>query len=679
MSVLEVSDLKITYETPERKIHAVNGVSFSVDTQANYGLVGESGCGKSTIAASILGLLDDNATVERGEIIFKGKNLLELPPEEFRRVLWSEMAIIPQSAMDALDPVMTTGAQIRQAIHKHRDVSGKEADERVQEVFDIVGLDPEMRTQYPHEFSGGMRQRVTIAMALVLDPDLIIADEPTTGLDVIVQDKIINKILEIQQETESSLLLITHDMGVIAETTEELSVLYGGKTMEQGPTDEVLRDPANPYTMGLKNAFPDIENVGELAVSIPGSMPMLDSEPAGCVFRDRCPFARDQCEEGHPEMFNVNGQHSACYFTDETSEMRAEATEPSTWGMIGDATDERPEPGEQILETVDVAKWYTKSQSLKEQLFGRSPDQIKAVDGVSIDIHESEVLGIAGESGCGKSTLAEVISLLSDRTGGEILYKGSPIGEYLSEYGMKQFRSEVQIIFQDPFDSLNPRQTVRSIVSEPLKIQGEDREVIQSKIRESLGNVDLTPPEQYLDKTPSQLSGGERQRVSIARSLVLEPSLLICDEPASMLDVSLKANILTILRNLANEKNIGVLYISHDLTSIAQVTDRLGIMYLGRVVELGDTKDIIENPAHPYTSALLSAAPRTDPDAARERVLLRGEPQTPVDLPAGCNFAPRCPNAQEECREVDPALKSRDGSERELACIFPVNDNINPT
>jgi peptide/nickel transport system ATP-binding protein len=674
MTLLDVNDLKVTYSTADRTIHAVNDVSFSVGERANYGLVGESGCGKSTIASAILDLLDSNATIEAGEIVFKGRDLLEVPPAELREILWEDIAYIPQSAMDALDPVMKTGAQIEQAITKHRDVTDAAARERVHEVFDMVGLDTDMADQYPNEFSGGMRQRVTIAMALALDPDLIIADEPTTGLDVIVQDKIIEKILEIQAETDSSLLLITHDIGVIAETTDELSVLYGGKVMEQGGTDEILRSPANPYTMGLRNAFPDIESIGEFAVSIPGTSSDLSAEPEECVFRSRCPFATERCERGHPELTEVDGRLSACHHADEAGEMRSAARDPETWGLAVEATGERAETDDVTLRTEGLAKWYTKTQGLMEQVKGKPPDRIRAVDGVSIDVHESEILGIAGESGCGKSTLGETIALLEDRTDGDILFKGEPIDEYLSEYGTKEFRSQVQIIFQDPFDSLNPRQTVRSCVSEPARIHGHDRETTRERVADALADVGLTPQDQYLDKYPHQLSGGERQRVAIARTLVLDPELLICDEPASMLDVSLKANILNILRTLADEKDIAIIYISHDLASLTQVADRLAIMYLGRVVEVGDTPDVIAGPKHPYSAALLSAAPKADPEIDRQRVLLAGEPESPVDLPSGCNFASRCPKARAECRESDPDLREMNDGGQRAACFFPVED-----
>jgi peptide/nickel transport system ATP-binding protein len=674
MSLLEVDDVKITYRTPEHDVHAVNEVSFSIEEGDNYGLVGESGCGKSTIAKTVLGLLDDNGEVRSGSIRFDGRELLDLSEREWQSVRWEEIAYIPQSAMDSLDPVMTVGAQIRQAIHKHRDVSTADADDRVAEVFDIVGLDPERREEYPHEFSGGMRQRVTIAMALALDPDLIIADEPTTGLDVIVQDKIVHKLMEIQEEIDSSLLLITHDVGVVAETCDEVSVLYGGTVMEQGETFDVFDEPHNPYTMGLKNAFPEVDEFDQQAISIPGSLPDLIEEPDGCVFRNRCPFATEECERDHPPLVEAGEQRSACHYADEAADLRTRAADPETWGIdVPDAEDDGRDRGDVIVETDGLEKWFEQSQPIVADLLGEDPDYVKAVNGVDLDVHENEIVGVAGESGCGKSTLGEVVSALQSQTGGEILFDGRPAAELLAE-STTEFRSHVQFIFQDPFDSLNPRQRVRAAVAEPLKIQGIAPEEIDRRVRETVSDVGLNPPEKYLDQHPEQLSGGERQRVAIAQALVLEPELLICDEPASMLDVSLKANILNILREMADERDIGIIYISHDLASLSQITDRLAVMYLGRIVELGATDEVIENPRHPYAASLLAASPKADPRIDRQRVLLPGEPPNPVDLPGGCNFAPRCPKASEECRSSAPERSAFEDGDHEAACYFPVED-----
>ncbi|MBB6644847.1 dipeptide ABC transporter ATP-binding protein [Halobellus ruber] len=674
MSLLEVDDVKITYRMPGDDVHAVNNVSFSIDEGDNYGLVGESGCGKSTLAKSILGLLDDNGEVRSGSIRFDGDELLELSERDWQSVRWEDIAYIPQSAMDSLDPVMSVGAQIRQAIRKHRDVSKAEADDRVAEVFEMVGLDPGRTGDYPHQFSGGMRQRVTIAMALALDPDLIIADEPTTGLDVIVQDKILNKLLELQAELGSSLLLITHDVGVVAETCDEVSVLYGGKVMEQGDTDRVFRNPTNPYTMGLKNAFPEVDEFDEQAISIPGSLPDLTEEPTSCVFSNRCPFATDECEASHPDLVTANEQLSACHHVDDADGMRERAADPETWGIdVRDETERTGEVGDVILETDRLEKWFEQPQGILDDFRGKDPDYVKAVNEVDLTVHEGEIVGVAGESGCGKSTLAEVIAALQDRTGGEIHIDGTPIDDLLDR-STKQFRSQVQFIFQDPFDSLNPRQRVRAAVSEPLKIQGHDPETIDRRVRRTIEDVGLEPAEKYLDQLPAQLSGGERQRVAIAQALVLDPKLLICDEPASMLDVSLKANILNILREKADERDIGIVYISHDLASLTQIADRLAVMYLGRIAEIGATEDVVRTPKHPYTASLLSASPRTDPDADRKRVLLPGEPPDPVDLPDGCNFAPRCPKADETCRGEEPARSAFADGDHEAACHYPVED-----
>jgi len=677
MSLLEIDDLTITYDTGDSSIHAVNGVSFDVKAGENYGLVGESGSGKSTAALAVLGLLDDNGQVESGEIRFKGEDLLTMPESRRREIRWEEIAYIPQSAMDALDPVMTVGKQVDQAIRKHRDVSKAEARERTREVFEIVGLDPDRADDHPHQFSGGMRQRVSIAMALALEPDLIIADEPTTGLDVIVQDKIMDKIVEIQERTDSSLMFITHDIGVIAEASDRISVLYGGKVMEQGHTDRVLAEPTNPYTMGLKNSFPDIDKLGELAVSIPGSLPELDAAPNSCVFSNRCPFATPECEESHPPMTETGmgddaQQRSACYRTDNVDRLRSEATDPGTWGI--DIRDrDTSEPGETVLQTRSLSKWYQQPQGLLDGIRGKEPDYVKAVQDVDLEIRESEILGVAGESGCGKSTLGETVAMLGEPTDGDIEFRGTSVDEY-HKGDMKEFRSKVQIIFQDPFDSLNPRQTVRACVGEPLSIRNRSQAEIDEKIHETLSEVGLNPPEKFLDKYPHQLSGGERQRVAIARSLVLEPELLICDEPASMLDVSLKASLLNVLRRLADERDLGVLYISHDLASLTQIADRLAIMYLGEVVENGPTADVIDAPKHPYAASLLSASPKPDPRANRERVLLPGEPPDPIDLPDGCNFAPRCPRAQDDCHKSDPTLAAASDGDHGGACFYPVDD-----
>ena len=704
MTLLRVEDLRVRYDTDEGALHSVNGVSFSIDDGVNYALSGESASGKSTTAKAILGLLPDHATIESGEIEFGGRDLRSLTPTERQDLLWEEVAFIPQTAIDALDPVMTVGAQIRQAIQTHREVSERNARRRAHELFETVGLDTDRLGDYPHQFSGGMRQRVVIAMALALDPKLIIADEPTTGLDVVVQDKIIDNILQIQEETDSSLLLITHDLSVIAETCDEMSVLYGGTVLEQGRVDHLLRNPTNPYTMGLKNAFPAVDADGEGLVSVPGTPPNLESEPTGCVFEPRCPFSTEECATAVPELEPVpyRTQRVACHETERAARMRQEADTASTWG--GAAEGSRSAADGALLEVDGLQKYYERSESLLGRLpiggvsptvtgftnslrrwyeqrgeivgevFDNGRSEVRAVDGVSMSVGRGEILGVVGESGCGKSTLGQTLALLEEPTDGGFRFDGRS-HEYYRDGNLQSFRQKLQIVFQNPYESLNPRFTVRQLVKEPLTIHGYRLDDPETAVRETLERVGMAPAERHLDKYPNELSGGQRQRVAIARAVVVDPDFLICDEPASMLDVSLQAEVLNLLRTLANTEGIGVLYISHDLASLTQIADRLSIMYLGRFVETGPTDRVVTDPKHPYTEALLAAVPETDPRGSRDRVALEGKPSDPENLPDGCRFAPRCPKATDECRESEPGLDAWRRGDHATACLHPATDS----
>ena len=700
MTLLRVEDLSVRYDTDDGALHSVTDVSFAIDDGVNYALSGESASGKSTTAKAILGLLPDHGVVESGEIEFAGRDLRSLTPSERQDLLWEEVAFIPQTAIDALDPVMTVGAQIRQAIQTHREVSERNARRRARELFETVGLDADRVGDYPHQFSGGMRQRVVIAMALALEPKLIIADEPTTGLDVIIQDKIIDNILQIQEETDSSLLLITHDLSVIAETCDEMSVLYGGQILEQGRVEDLLLNPTNPYTMGLKNAFPALDGEGADLVSVPGTPPDLESEPSGCVFEPRCPFATEECATETPDLESLpyRNQRVACHESERAARMRSEAATAETWGGAAEGT--RTETDEVLLEvdglrrhyersnslwdrvpldgisptvtglTDGLSRWYGKRGDIVREMFDDDGSAVRAVDGVSFSVRRGEILGVVGESGCGKSTLGQTLALLKDPTGGEFRFDGKS-HEHYRDGNLQAFRQRLQIVFQNPYESLNPRLTVDQLVGEPLTIHDYRLDERDTAVRETLEQVGLAPAEQYLDKYPNELSGGQRQRVAIARALVIDPAFLICDEPASMLDVSLQAEVLNLLRGLANTEGIGVLYISHDLASLTQIADRLAIMYLGRFVERGPTRRIVTAPKHPYTEALLAAVPETDPRGSRERVALDGRPADPEALPEGCRFAPRCPKAADECRATEPELDTWTDGAHGAACFRP--------
>ncbi len=705
MTLLDVDDLVVRYDTQEGLLHSVNGVSFSIDDGVNYALSGESASGKSTTAKAILGLLPDHAEVVSGEIEFEGRDLRSLTPSERQDLLWEEIAYIPQTAIDALDPVMTVGAQIRQAIQTHRERSERNARRRARELFEMVGLDPERVDDYPHRFSGGMRQRVVIAMALALEPKLIIADEPTTGLDVIVQDQIIDNILQIQEETDSSLLLITHDMSVIAETCDEMSVMYSGKVMEQGRVENLLLNPTNPYTMGLKNAFAALDTDGDDLVSVPGKPPSLDAEPTGCVFEPRCPFASEECAITEPELRSLpyRNQRVACHNANRAALMRRDAEDASTWGGSTDGS--RSSDGEVLLEVENLCKWYERSESLLGRLpiGGVSPtvtgfsnslrrwyeqrgeivnevlnddgSRVRAVDGVSLSVARGEILGVVGESGCGKTTLGQTLALLEDPTDGGFRFDGRS-HEYYQAGNLQSFRQRLQIIFQNPYDSLNPRMTVEQLVKEPLTIHGYRLDERDEAVRETLEQVGMAPAERYLEKHPNELSGGQRQRVAIARALVIDPDFLICDEPASMLDISLQAEVLNLLRTLANTQGIGVLYISHDLASLTQIADRLSIMYLGRFVEEGRTERVVNSPKHPYTEALLAAVPETDPRGSRDRVVLDGKSAGPKGNRPGCRFAPSCPRVTDACREEEPERDAWTGTDHSAACFRPLENPV---
>ncbi|MFC6954783.1 ABC transporter ATP-binding protein [Halorubellus litoreus] len=703
MTLLDVDDLTVRYDTEDGPLHSVNGVSFTIDDGVNYALSGESASGKSTIAKAILGLLPEHAVVESGDIAFEGRDIRAMTPGERQDLRWEEIAFIPQTAIDALDPTLTVGGQIRQAVQTHRTVSEESARRRARELFETVGLNPERTEDYPHQFSDGMRQRVVIAMALALDPKLIIADEPTTGLDVVVQDEIIDNILKIQEETDSSLLLITHDLSVIAETCEEMSVLYGGTVMEQGRIQNLLLNPSNPYTMGLRNAYPSLGGDSEGAlVSVPGEPPSLESKPTGCVFESRCPFATDACSESVPDLDELpyRNHRVACHHVEQSKRMRSEAADPATWGGVASGT---PTPdGEVLLEVEGLRKWYERDDSLLERLpldgltpsvtgltgnirdwydrrgevlrgmFGNEESHVRAVDDVSLRVSRGEILGVVGESGCGKSTLAETLALLEEPSVERFEFDGRS-HEYYREH-LQEFRRKLQIIFQNPYESLNPRQTVDQLVGEPLSIHDYRLDERETVVAETLEKVGLAPAERYLDMYPNELSGGERQRVAIAQALVLDPELLICDEPASMLDVSLQAEVLNLLRGLVNTEDIGVLYISHELASLSQIADRMAIMYLGTFVERGRTDRIVSDPQHPYTEALLGAVPETDPSGDRERISLDGKPALPSRATAGCRFAPRCPKAADDCWGEPPELTEWTGESHVAACFHPSRD-----
>ncbi len=672
MSLLEVEDLRVQYRTSRGPVQAVRGISFTLDAGENLGLVGESGCGKTTILKTILRLLPPNGKIVGGSVRLNGKDILKMRARELASVRWRDIAMIPQSAMNALNPVYRVADQIVEAIRTHEKVTRTDALRRVRDLFELVGLDPDRARDYPHQFSGGMLQRAAIAMALALRPKILLADEPTTALDVVMQDSILHRLEVLQGETGVALILSTHDMAVITETCGTLGVVYAGVIVEFGRTREVLRNPSHPYTLGLKQAFPSVKGGDRTLIAIAGYPPDLVSPPSGCSFEARCPFAKQECADPPPWVEIHPGGGSLCHRTGDLESIRRLAARYQTWE--GDSAEDVTRPEERsksevapLVRVEGLRKGFPLRGSFFASIFGKGNGKtLMAVDGVDFELAPGEVLGIAGESGCGKSTLAQTLVGLYLPTEGQILLDGQNVTRWASE-DRRALSRMTQLVFQNPYESLNPRQTVAQAVVEGLKNleQGNREENLQRAV-EALERVRLSPPSLFLGHYPHQLSGGQRQRVAIARSLVMKPRLLVADEPVSMLDVSIRAGILNLLRELTRDLNMASIIVSHDISLIRYTCDRTAIMYLGRFVEVGQTTAVIDEPLHPYTRLLLSAVPDADPDRTRPRVNIGGEVPSLVDLPRGCRFRSRCPDALPICAEVDPPVVRVDG--RLVAC-----------
>ena len=648
--LLDIRNLKTHYGSKDRPVKAVDGISFTLERGASLGLVGKSGCGKTTAAKSINRILSGSGRVVGGEMLFKGRDLVTLSEDEMNAVRWKEISLITQSAMNALDPVYTAGDQIIEAIQTHESVGRREAADRAGELFSLVGLEKKRLWDYPHQLSGGMKQRVVIAMALALNPDLVIADEPTTALDVVVQDGIMKQLEHLQEKLEMALILVTHDISVVAETCPALAVMYAGRIMEYGATSDVLSESFHPYTMGLQNAFPTLTGAAGDLISIPGFLPDLRNPPKGCRFSPRCPFADETCVNVPPSAREVlPGHRVECHYPEKAGEFRALAKKPETWRQSREQHGAYVQSGEILLETKDLKKSYPIKRSFADTIARRPAKTVKALDGVAFSLGKGEILGLAGESGSGKTTLGELLSALQTPTSGSVLFENRDIAA-LSRSELRAFRRNMQVVFQDPYETLNPRFTVMNALMEPLKNLGvgtyEERLEL---VNAALSKVELNPPENYLLRFPHELSGGQRQRVAIARGIILEPRFLVADEPVSMLDVSIRAGILNLFLRFRREMDMSIIYVSHDLATIRYICDRTAILYLGRIAELGPTEEVISRPLHPYTEMLISAVPHSEAGEKRPRVDARGEIPDPIDLPNGCRFHPRCPRAIDSC------------------------------
>ncbi|RHB55797.1 ABC transporter ATP-binding protein [Olsenella sp. AM39-30AC] len=624
--VMSVRNLRVSFNTEAGVVHAVRDVNFDLWGGRTLGIVGESGSGKSVTALSLIGLLDDNAHVS-GSVKLNGEELIGKSDEEMSKIRGARISMIFQDPLSALTPMFSIGDQLAEALLIHNpDMPKDEVRKRCIELLTLVGItDPENRLDaYPHEFSGGMRQRVVIAIAN--NPDIIIADEPTTALDVTIQAQILDILKVAQKETGAAVVLITHDLGVVAGTADDVMVMYAGRAVERASIDTLFERPSQPYTMGLLGAVPKPHMAAEhRLVPIKGNPPSLAAIPAGCPFSPRCPMATDECRVTEPDLLPIEageGHLVSCHHMDQIRDKHLTyadvypALEPLLPKWADVPRDQRPV----VLEVKDLVKTFPIQG---KGLIRRNKGTMTAVDHASFTIHEGETLALVGESGSGKSTtLMQIMDLVVPEEG-TITVLGKKTSELKSARDRRELRRNLQIIFQDPMSSLDPRMPIYDVLAEPLEAQGWDKAKINKRIGELMYLVGINPD--YVDRFPSQFSGGQRQRIAIARALATSPKLLLLDEPIASLDVSIQAGIINLLEDLQVQLKISYLFVAHDLAVIRHISDTVAVMHLGKIVEYGDTEEVFTNPQDPYTKALLSAIPIPDPkvERTRERLVYR--------------------------------------------------------
>ena len=646
--LLSVEGLQVEFATSRGVVRAVDGVSWSVRAGETLALVGESGCGKSVSALAIMRLLAKPAgRIAGGRILFEGEDLLALSEEEMRARRGRDIAMIFQEPMTSLNPVLTIGMQLAEPLKIHLGMTDEQARARSIELLGLVGIaDAERRlNQHPHHFSGGMRQRVMIAIGLACNPRLIIADEPTTALDVTIQAQILELMKDLSRRLGITLVLITHNLGVVARYADRVAVMYAGRLVEEGPAARVFGAPRHPYTVGLLRSVPRLDRPrGGMLETIEGLPPNLANPPTGCRFAPRCRWRQDACTADPVLRQVAPDQSSACHFAEA---MPPEAQPAEEFVRV------RREETAPLLEV----KGLTKHFPVRLRGFFGGTATVRAVQDVSFTIGRGETLGLVGESGCGKTTIGRVVLQLEQATSGAIRFEGEDLTT-ASRSRMNELRKRIQVIFQDPYSSLNPRMTVGATIAEPLrKRRGFGAEDARGVVATLLDQVGLLPD--FADRYPHQLSGGQRQRVGIARALAMEPDFIVCDEPVSALDVSIQGQIVNLLAELQARLGIAYLFIAHDLAVVRHLSHRIVVMYLGRVMETADRDALYADPLHPYTKALLDAAPVPDPVVERMRAprALRGELPSPLRPPSGCVFHTRCPMAGPECRETVPELR----------------------
>lgn len=663
--VLYVDNLSVEYTVSGKRVYALSNVTFGVKENESIGIVGESGCGKSTLALAISHILPQNSVVTSGKVVYKGQTIVDAErggayslrynakerkiEEELKVVRWKGISIVFQGALDSLNPLFTVGQQISDIFIFKEKNTKEQASEKALELLNAVGLDKWVLEAFPHQLSGGMKQRVIIAMAIALRPSLVIADEPTTSLDVITQFRIIEELKKLKENYRLSIISISHDVSMVSHLSDKLMVMYAGRVIEKIPGNN-FDASQHPYTYMLIESIPKIADDVSEVLPIKGAPPILTKRIHGCPFYDRCDFHADACLEDEViELKPISGEHEvACTLLP----LRAGKPEKAklTGSVFASVSSFKGTP---IVETKAITKIFQKKTGMRE-VGKKKAEYLTAVDKVNLVVNEGESVALVGETGSGKTTLSRLLGLLETPSEGILEIAGKEI-DFKNKKQIAELRKTIQTIFQDPFQSINPRFSVRNVLLEPLvvnKLTGKNSDT-EEKLKQAMKEAELTPIEDYIDKYPHQLSGGQRQRVSIARSLVLNPKILVADEPISMLDVSLRAGVLNLLKNLRKDYGVTLFYITHDIASAKYISDKIYVLYKGQMVESGTTDEIIKYGAHPYTIALVISSMGIEgkiSDTLGEKIFEQTED---VDLPK-CKFAPRCPFAQQVCFDEEP-------------------------
>ncbi len=671
---LEVRDLTVTYDTEKGPLHTVRDVSLKIAPGEIYGLVGESGSGKTTLARAVVCYLPSNGHVTRGAVMLDDVNLLNLSKDRVRRIWGARITMVHQDPNSAVNPSIPVGEQIAEVARVHLGLPKAQAKAKAIEMLAKVRMpDPEaVARRYAHQLSGGMLQRVLIATALITNPRLLIMDEPTTALDVTTEAVILDLVRDLLKEYETAVLYITHNLGVVARLCHRVGVMYAGELMEEGSLRQVFKHVSHPYTLGLLGCVPriDVDKHDIVLNTIPGFIPRPDNLPPGCIFAPRCLMPDDDCAESRPALIPADGDIDHLTACRHWRELQAAPARFTAEQKKRDYTTRVPGPV--VLEVRNLKKYFKVSRLGLGSLFQRRRPRVRAVDDMSVRVRGSFTMGIVGESGCGKTTFARCIAGLEEANAGEIDLEGARL-PYAVSKRPRTLLKKIQMVFQNPDASLNPQHTVGESVARPLRLLGNvPKDQIENRVRELFQAANL--PADYIDRLPHELSGGEKQRVAIARAFAADPTLMICDEPISSLDVSVQASLMNLLVDLQESQGTSYLFISHDLAAVRHLADWIAVVYLGRIWEIGSAHDVFGPPRHPYTEALLSALPIPDPDAPQEHIRLYGSVPSAVNIPSGCRFHTRCPRKIGLICETQEPLWQEGENWHRICCHIPMTE-----